>query len=79
MEKVNLMSMNVNAKLGDQIVFAHPEDASRVMREIAMECLELGRTYTVGYVKTEDWGTDVYIEDIGGEIALPTTLFDDAS
>lgn len=69
--------MNIYAKGGSKVRFAHPNDGHAHNRELAKKHLEVNKVYTVNYTDVSDWHTDVYLREIPG-IAFNSVLFEDA-
>lgn len=68
------MSMDINTKAGEKIVFANPTAGIESQRKRAKENLLIGSSYIIRKISVYGWHTDVYLE--GFNRPFNSVLFD---
>lgn len=68
--------MNIYAKRGDKVIFAHPTAGYEPDQETAAKYLVEGTIYTVEKTRVDSFQTDVYLQEFPG-IAFNGCIFDD--
>jgi hypothetical protein len=69
------VGVNIYAKHGDKVRFAHPNNGYRQHQEVAARHLTVGATYTVDRMEAEYWHSGVYLVEVPG-VLFNTVLFD---
>lgn len=68
--------MNIHAKRGTKVVFAHPSSGYRCHQKAAEKHLVEGVTYTVETTVVGGWHTDVYLQEVP-DIGFNSVMFDE--
>ncbi len=59
--------MNIYAKRGTEVVFAHPDAGYLAHQKQGKKYLIPGQTYIVERTVVSPWHTDVYLEEVPGQ------------
>lgn len=70
--------MNIHAKRGTKIVFAHPKSGYECHQKCAKKHLIEGTAYTVETTVVRGWHTDVYLQEVP-DIGFNSVLFDEVN
>ena len=71
------MSMEIKGSEGRKIAFKHPNAGYKYDQDLAKEHLELDKVYTIRRLEVHSWSSQVWLEDISGDVSFNTVLFDD--
>lgn len=69
------MSMDIYARAGTKVIFAHPQAGYEPEQQLAAKCLQVGKTYIVLKTVIDTYHTDVFLEEVPG-ISFNSVLFE---